>query len=95
MYALDRKLKRKMWLAQLTAARLQCSMYEKKLFFGKPCPLVMIEHLAASLELDELRQMFNESLIAYKERAVNEMENPAYAPIDVHNRLREVASNKF
>ena len=84
-----------MWLSQLTAARLQCSVYEKKLFFGKPCPLVMIEHIAASMELDELKQIFAESLNEYKARAVNRHWNPAYAPIDVHNRLREVAAEKF
>ena len=39
--------------------------------------------------------MFRESLIEYKEIALNEKWNPAYAPIDVHNRIREVSSEKF
>ena len=70
-------------------------MYEKKLFFGRPSPLILIEHLVASLELDQLRQIFDESMNEFSERAVNRMWNPAYAPIDVHNRMREIASEKY
>ena len=55
----------------------------------------MIEQIAASLELDQLRQIFEDSLKEYKERAVNEQWNPSDAPIDVHNRLREVAAEVF
>ena len=70
-------------------------MYEKKLFFGKPCPLLMIEQMAATMELDQLKQMFAEGLAEYKVRAVNRSWYPSFAPIDVHNRLREVAADVF
>lgn len=95
LFELNHNLKRKIWLTQLTAARLQCSMMNKKLFFGKPCPLLAIERLAANLELEQLRHMLHESLNEYKERAEERRWYPATAPIDVHNRLKEVASDLF
>ena len=70
-------------------------MINKKLFFGKPCPLLVLESLAANLELDQLKHILNESLNEYRERAADRHWFPSTAPIDVHNRLREVAADLF
>ena len=70
-------------------------MMNRKLFFGKPCPLLAIESLAANLELDQLKHMLHESLDEYSERAEGRHWFPSSAPIDIHNRLREVAADLY
>ena len=56
-----------MWLTQLTAARMQCSIINKKLFYGKVEPLLALEHMAATRSLEELRHIFEETLKTYGE----------------------------
>ena len=55
IFMAEERLKRKIWLPQLTAARMQCSMFEKKVFFGKVSPLLALEHLAANMTIEELK----------------------------------------
>ena len=70
-------------------------MVNKKLFFGKPSPLLVMESLAANLELEHLKHILHESLDEYRERAAGRHWFPSTAPIDVHNRLREVAADLY
>ena len=95
LYEAISAMRRRVWLSQLTAARMQCSMYDKKLFFGKASPLLSLEHLAATRSLAELREVFNDLLEIYKERARSEMWWPPSAPIDLHMRLKEVGAQDF
>ena len=96
----DSNLKRKIWLSQLTAARMQCTMYEKKIFFGKASPLLAMEHLAATRSLKELQDVFYGSIEGYKDKVANSEANdelwwPPSAPLDLHQRLKESAAREF
>ena len=84
LYATNDVLKRKIWLTHLTTARMQCSKYDKKLFFGKASPLLALEHLAATRTLSELREIFFGVLSQYKTRATSENWWPPKAPLDLH-----------
>ena len=89
LYMADSNLKRKIWLSQLTAARMQCTMYEKKIFFGKASPLLAMEHLAATRSLKELQDVFYGSIEGYKDKVANSEANdelwwPPSAPLDLH-----------
>ena len=44
---------------------MQCSVYDKKLFFGKANPLLALEHLSATRSLTDLRSLFHETLKKY------------------------------
>jgi len=92
LYRADDALRRKVWLSQLTAARMQCSMYDKKLYFGKASPLLEIEHLAATRSLSELKDLFDSTLDSYQKKASDEYWWPPSAPIDLHFRLKERAA---
>ena len=95
LYRADEELKRKVWLSQLTAARMQCSMFDKQLFFGQASPLLMMEHLAATKSLAELKEIFEGVLNAYKKKALEEQWWPPSAPIDLHLRLKEAGARDF
>ena len=70
-------------------------MYDKKIFFGKVNPLLAIEHLAATRSLSDLQEVFEGTIDAYLKSANEEMFWPPAAPIDLHQRLRETAADKF
>jgi hypothetical protein len=59
IYEVEPLLKRKIWRTQLSGARYQTSIQDRKLFFGKPSSLLQLEHLAAKLSLVELRDIFD------------------------------------
>jgi len=53
----------------MTSARYQASEQGKKLFFGMPNPLLIIEHLAATLSLEELQEIFYDTIDDYENGA--------------------------
>lgn len=65
VYESNRSLRRKIGRPQLTAARIVCSTHQKKVFFGSPDPLLVIEDAAARLTLAELEDTFDASLDSY------------------------------
>ena len=67
VYEADRQYKRKIIKPELSAAKFICSAHNKKLFFGSPNPLLMLEDLAYRLTLEELQEMFKESMQIYHE----------------------------
>jgi hypothetical protein len=88
LYESDDQLKRKIWRTQLSAARYQISAYGKKLFFGQPDPLLVIEHLSATITIDELKEIFYDCLDEFSE--TREKQVPCHHPIDLHERLKEM-----
>ena len=60
VYESNEALKRKIGLPQLTAARMVCAQHGKKVFFGKPDPLLVIEDLCDRLTLRELQEIFDD-----------------------------------
>jgi hypothetical protein len=52
---------------EISLAKYACSEHNKKLFFGAPNPLLMIEDLASRLSLEELEDIFKETLQTYHE----------------------------
>ncbi len=95
IYEADHSLKRKIWRPQLTAAKLQCSIYDRKLFFGKPDPLLELEQLSGTLSLQELRDIFNGLIECYKQVAEAEGWFPPMMPIDLHTTLKELGTKHF
>ena len=59
VFEIDHQHKRKMAKPQLSIAKLACSMNNKKLFFGGPPELLAIEDIAYSIELEELKYIFD------------------------------------
>ena len=62
IYESNYQLKRKIGRPQLTAARIVCSAHSKKVFFGQPDPLLIIEDACARLTLAQLEDLFDESV---------------------------------
>lgn len=61
VYEADRQLKRKIVKPEISVAKFVCSSGQnKKLFFGAPSPLLMIEDLVCKLTLEELKDMFQD-----------------------------------
>lgn len=60
VYETDRLHKRKIVKPELSIAKYACSTSNKKLFFGSPNSLLLIEDLAYRLSLKELQDMFDE-----------------------------------
>lgn len=82
----------------MTAARIVSSKQNKKVFFGKPNSLIVIEDICARLTLDQLEEMFYKCLQEYNYRQESDgVDNsiPAYNPIDIHNSLKLIASELF
>ena len=65
VYEVDTLLKRKIGLPQLTAARIMCSIQNKKVFFGAPDSIIAIEDLCARLSLEELEAVFLRAVHQY------------------------------
>ena len=57
VYEADSQTKRKIAKPEMSIAKYACSGHNKKLFFGKPNPLLMIEDLAYRLSLQELEDI--------------------------------------
>ena len=96
IYESDYLLKRKIGLPQLTAARMVCSHHAKKVFFGKPDSLLLIEEMCSRLSLKELQEIFESTIQEYNDTQ-NEMGSsciPAYNTIDVHSSLRDITTRK-
>ena len=62
VYEADSVTKRKMAKPEMSIAKYACSGHNKKLFFGKPNPLLMIEDLAYRLSLQELEDILEETM---------------------------------
>ena len=62
VYQDDPFLKRKIGLPQMTAARIVSSHQNKKVFFGKPNSLLVIEDICARLTLSQLEEIFYKCL---------------------------------
>ena len=62
IYRADTQIKRKIGLPQLTAARMVSAQHGKKLFFGKPDPLVLLTQICETMTLQELEEIFEESM---------------------------------
>ena len=58
IYESNRKLKRKIAKPQLTASRIVCAQHSKKVFFGQPEPLLLMEDICSRTTLKELRETF-------------------------------------
>lgn len=52
VYETDKSLKRKIAKPEISTAKFACSTPNKKLFFGMPNPLILIEDLAYNLTLE-------------------------------------------
>lgn len=87
LYEADPVTKRMLWRSQLTAARFQTSEQGKKVFFGQPPQLLVIEHLAFHMELDALRNVFADALESFQFNSNLGNEAPCQHPIDMHTRL--------
>jgi len=92
LYESDDALKRKIGLPQLTAARIVCSMHNKKVFFGMPNPFLIIEELCGRLTLQELEDVLFSSMQTYHEtqEELGPSCIPAYAQIDIHKLLKRI-----
>lgn len=71
VYEADKSLRRKIVRPELTIAKYACSTPNKKLFFGHPNPLLLIEDLVYRLSLDELRDIYHDCLQTYNELSSN------------------------
>lgn len=76
---------------EMSIAKYACSGHNKKLFFGKPNPLIMIEDLAYRLSLQELEDILEETMQIYHETTRDHMSMPAHHPIDIHYGLVQIA----
>ena len=65
VYESNRQLRRKIGRPQLTAARIVASTHSKKVFFGQPDPLLVIEDACARLSIKQLEDLFDRSLQGY------------------------------
>jgi hypothetical protein len=88
IFETDRMLKRKMARPELSIAKYACSTHNKKLFFGKPNPLILIEDLAYRLTLQELQDIFDDCLQTYHQMSEEIKVVPAEHPIDIHYNIR-------
>jgi len=55
----------------------------------------MMEHLAATRSLAELKELFEGTLNVYQKKALEEEWWPPSAPIDLHMRLKEAGAREF
>jgi hypothetical protein len=62
------------------------------LFFGKPDPLLELEHLSATLSLNELREIFASLLDHYREVSSVKGWIPPMYPIDMHYSLKALGA---
>jgi hypothetical protein len=84
VYEADNLYKRKVVKPEISVAKFACSQHNKKLFFGRPNPLLLIEDLAYRLSLDTLKDMFAETLQIYNDLGRDMKIAPAVHPIDIH-----------
>lgn len=54
------------------------------LFFGKPDPLLELEHLSAKFSLNEMREIFANLLNQYREMSSIKGWIPPMYPLDMH-----------
>ena len=55
VFEIDHSYKRKLARPHISVARYVTTEFNKKLFFGSPNPLLLIEDLVYSLSLEDLR----------------------------------------
>ncbi|CDW83616.1 UNKNOWN [Stylonychia lemnae] len=91
VYELDHLYKRKMAKPQLSIAKYACSMQNKKLFFGAPPELLAIEELAYNVDIEVMREIFQDVLDKYNKGANNREFVPSEYPIDIHNCMKKIA----
>lgn len=60
IYEADKTLKRKIVKPEISIAKYACSTANKKLFFGSPNQLLLLEDLVYNLSLEKLKDIFNE-----------------------------------
>lgn len=65
VYEADPQYKRKIAKPEISAAKYACSTHNKKLFFGKPNVLLLMEDIAARLSLEELKDIMNDCMQTY------------------------------
>ena len=65
VYESNKLLKRKIGRAQLTAGRIVSAQHGKKVFFGQPDPLLLMEDICARTSLKDLQDVFDNSLQIY------------------------------
>lgn len=87
VYEADRSLKRKIVKPEMSVAKYACSSHNKKLFFGAPNPLLMLEDLAYRLTLKELEDVMSESMQMYHQLGTEMETIPAEHPLDIHYNL--------
>jgi hypothetical protein len=63
----------------------------KKLFFGSPNPLLLLEDLSYRLSLSELKAMFDNCVEYYRGRIEKDSIAVSAMPIDIHDNLRNMA----
>jgi hypothetical protein len=64
-------------------------------FFGKPDPLLELQHLAATLSIDELRHIFDSLINHYETCASAEGWQPPLFPIDMHHILKHLGAQHY
>ncbi len=95
VYEADKLYKRKIVKPEISVAKYACSAHNKKLFYGSPNPLLVIEDLAYRFSLEELQGMFDESVQTYHELAKEMKIMPAEHPIDISSNIRDIAMKMF
>lgn len=65
VYESNASMKRKIGKPQLTTARIVCAQHGKKVFFGQPDPLILIEDICARNSIEELESAFYNSCQLY------------------------------
>jgi hypothetical protein len=79
----------------MSVAKYACSTPNKKLFFGKPNPLILIEDLAYRLTLKELEDIMGDVMQTYYDEGLEKNAPPAEHPIDIHNNLVQIAMKNY
>lgn len=79
----------------MSIAKYACSTPNKKLFFGKPNPLLLIEDLAYRLSLQELEDILGDVMQTYFDEGIKNQTPPAEHPIDIHNNIVQIAMKDY
>ncbi len=95
VYEANSQLKRKIAKPEMSVAKYACSTPNKKLFFGKPNPLLMIEDLAHRLSLKELEDIMGDVMQTYYDEGLDKNAPPAEHPIDIHHNLVQIAMKNY
>jgi hypothetical protein len=79
----------------LTLGYWACFKDDVKLMIGAPQKLLVIEDLAVSLELKELKNIFHETLKTFVEYSKEDIFDPSLNVKEFYTNFKDVAKNKF